>query len=399
MKILHVAGARPNFMKLAPVLRALSRHPDARSVLVHTEQHYDHAMSGTFFQELGLPTPDHALGVGSGTHATQTAGVMTALEPVLQDEAPDLVVVVGDVNSTLSAALTATKLGIPVAHVEAGLRSDDRSMPEEINRIVTDRISDILLTPSPDADERLLREGIDAERIHLVGNVMIDSLLEHLEGARELEMPSRLGVETGRYALATLHRPSNVDHPDRLAEILWALDEIARERPVVLPLHPRTARSMERFGLRVRHVQLHPPLGYLEMIGLMESSALVLTDSGGIQEETTALAVPCLTLRSSTERPITITEGTNRLVADRSRRGILEAYREAVDTPCPRRCPALWDGFAGERIARVLMSWSGLPVVRVEEGVPDRLRPGSLEEVAPAGSSPVGSWIGAGRGR
>jgi UDP-N-acetylglucosamine 2-epimerase (non-hydrolysing) len=398
MKILHVAGARPNFMKLAPVLRALGRHPAVRSVLVHTEQHYDHAMSGTFFQELGLPTPDHALGVGSGTHAAQTAGVMTAIEPVLQEEAPDLVVVVGDVNSTLAAALTATKLGIPVAHVEAGLRSDDRSMPEEVNRILTDQLSEILLTPSPDADERLLREGIDAERIHLVGNVMIDSLLEHRERARELEMPPRLGVDPGRYVLATLHRPSNVDHADRLAEILAALDEIARERPVLLPLHPRTARSMERFGLRVRHVGLHPPLGYLEMIGLMESAAVVLTDSGGVQEETTALAVPCLTLRSSTERPITITEGTNRLVADRSRRGILEAYRQAVDTPCPRRCPALWDGFAGDRIARVLTAWGAPRVAEAVEFFPVTVPDSGAPEEGPAAST-ARRWIRAGQGR
>jgi UDP-N-acetylglucosamine 2-epimerase (non-hydrolysing) len=359
--LLHVVGARPNFMKMAPLLAELDARGGFRNVLVHTGQHYDRRMSAAFFDDLGIQAPDHNLGVGSGSHAVQTASVMKGMESVLEKEAPDLVVVVGDVNSTLAAALTAAKLNVPVAHVEAGLRSGDRSMPEELNRILTDQLSQLLLTPSPDADVRLREEGIPDERIHLVGNVMIDSLFRRLGAARALGMPGRLKVEPGRFVLATLHRPSNVDHPEQLREIFLALDEIAGEMPVVLPLHPRTATNAERFGLRLERVAVRPPLGYLEMIGLMEQAAVVLTDSGGIQEETTALGVPCLTLRSSTERPITITEGTNRLVPIRTRDRIAAAFDEALHSSTKGRCPAFWDGRAAIRIADVVADWAADP--------------------------------------
>ncbi|MBI4538231.1 MAG: UDP-N-acetylglucosamine 2-epimerase (non-hydrolyzing) [Gemmatimonadetes bacterium] len=359
MTVVHVVGARPNFMKMAPLLRALDRGQVVPGVLVHTGQHYDEGMSEAFFADLGIREPDFYLGVGSGSHAIQTAAVLTALEPILLEAHPHLVVVVGDVNSTLAAALAAAKLNIPVAHVEAGLRSHDRTMPEELNRLLTDQLSELLFTPSPDADENLLREGIPAERIHRVGNIMIDSLLDHLPRAHALGALDRLGLERGRYALVTLHRPSNVDVREQLVEIFEALDAIALQMPVVLPMHPRTRKNAEAFGVRLRRARALEPLGYVEMVSLLESAAVVLTDSGGIQEETTVLGVRCLTLRDTTERPITIVEGTNRLVPERTREAILAAVAEALSSPLNGRRPELWDGRTAGRIAEVIARWIG----------------------------------------
>jgi UDP-N-acetylglucosamine 2-epimerase (non-hydrolysing) len=367
MRVLHVAGARPNFMKVAPVIRAL-RARGVETFLVHTGQHYDPTMSELFFRDLGLPEPDVHLGVGSGSHAQQTARVMERLEPVLLERRPDLVVVVGDVNSTLAGALVCAKLGVPVAHVEAGLRSFDRSMPEEINRVLTDQVSELLFTTSPEAEANLLREGIERARIHFVGNPMIDSLERHLAQAARSDVLDRLGLSEGSYGVVTLHRPSNVDDPGRLAGILEALRDVASEIPVVFPAHPRTTRTiraagLDRFvgdGAAGRGIDLTEPLGYLDFLRLMAGARLVLTDSGGIQEETTVLGVPCLTLRPNTERPITIEMGTNRLVGSRPediRREALAVL--AAPRPTPRR-PPLWDGRAGERIAEVIVSWGRL---------------------------------------
>ena len=364
--VLHVVAARPNFMKVAPVLRALDARPGFRTVLVHTGQHYDTSMSDAFFSDLGIRTPDLNLGVGSGTHGAQTAGVIAALEPHLLAERPELVLVAGDVNSTLAAALAAAKLCIPVAHLEAGLRSGDRTMPEELNRILTDQLAELCLTPSPDADENLLREGIAPDRIHFVGNAMIDSLLRELPGARRDGVLAELGLERGRYAVATLHRPSNVDDRATLAEIVAALEQIAERVPVVFPAHPRTAARLEEFGLAAGRVRRIDPIGYRRMLALLEGAGAVLTDSGGIQEETTVLGVPCLTLRDSTERPVTVTHGTNRLVPERSRgaiaRAFSEAWGEAWGVGTEGRHPALWDGGTGERVADVLAAWwAGTP--------------------------------------
>jgi UDP-N-acetylglucosamine 2-epimerase (non-hydrolysing) len=365
MKTLVIAGARPNFMKVAPVLRALSAasHP---GVLVHTGQHYDARMSDAFFRDLGLPEPDHHLGVGSGSHAVQTARVMEAFEPVLEEVRPDWVVVVGDVNSTLACALVASKrteeLGCRIAHVEAGLRSGDWRMPEEINRVLTDRLSHLLLTPSRDALPNLVAEGIAEDRVVFVGNVMIDTLFAQLPGAREMDQPGRLGLPRGRYAAATLHRPSNVDDRDALTAVLSALAAVAEVMPVVLPIHPRTRKNASAFGLddlldRMRVVE---PLGYTEMLSLTDGAAVVLTDSGGLQEETTALGVPCVTLREQTERPITITEGTNRLAPwPLTAEGVFGAFEEAIAAGRAEqgaRAPEGWDGRAAERIVRALAS-------------------------------------------
>ena len=357
MKVLHVAGARPNFMKVAPVMRALEAH-GVETILVHTGQHYDPDMSDAFFSDLELRQPDVHLEVGSATHAVQTARVMERFEPVLLDAPPDLVVVVGDVNSTLAAALVSAKLGIAVAHVEAGLRSYDRTMPEEINRVLTDQVSDVLLTTSPEAEENLKSEGARGS-IHFVGNPMIDSLDRHLERARRSDVVERLGLAGGPYAVVTLHRPSNVDDAAVLGGIMGALDDVANEFPVVFPAHPRTRKMLERIDRRGHGLTLIEPLGYLDFLRLMADAALVLTDSGGIQEETTILAVPCLTLRANTERPITLTMGTNRLIGSNPD-DIREAAIAAVKEPrgVPSR-PPLWDGKAGERIAEVLVAWDG----------------------------------------
>ena len=355
--VLHVVGARPNFMKVAPVMRALDARKGFRSILVHTGQHYDAQMSASFFDDLQIPAPDLNLGVGSGSHGAQTAAVMSALEPHLIAESPDVVLVVGDVNSTIAAALTAAKLNIPVAHVEAGLRSGDRSMPEEINRVLTDQVAELCLTPSPDAADNLQREGIPGERIHFVGNVMVDSLVWHLPSARDLAVPAEMGLERGRYVVVTLHRPSNVDRRETLLGIVEALDEIAAKVPVIFPVHPHTAARLDGFGIPLRNVRAVEPMGYVSMLGLLEGAGSVLTDSGGVQEETTVLGVPCLTLRDSTERPVTLSLGTNRLVPDRSRASILEAFGQAWGSPTEGRRPELWDGAAAERIVDVLEAW------------------------------------------
>jgi len=353
--ILHVVGARPNFMKVAPVMAALARFDDIRQLLVDTGQHYDEAMAGIFLKEFGLPAPDRSLGVGSASHAVQTARVMTAFEAVCLELAPDLVIVVGDVNSTMAATLVAAKLRIPVAHVEAGLRSRDRAMPEEINRIVTDCLADVLLTPSPDGRENLIAEGVPADRIHHVGNVMIDTLLRFLPAATLDRIADRVPSVRGRYAVLTLHRPSNVDERATFTGIASALATIARTMPIVFPVHPRTESRIAEFGLTraLDGVCLTPPLGYVDFLSLTSNAALVLTDSGGLQEESTALGIPCLTLRENTERPITVTQGTNRVVGTRCE-DIVAAFHDVQRHPPARRRPDLWDGRAGPRVASVL---------------------------------------------
>ena len=363
MKVLLVAGARPNFMKVAPILKELARQGH-EAVLVHTGQHYDAQMSAAFFRDLELPEPDHYLGVGSASHAVQTARVMEAFEPVLLEERPDWVVVVGDVNSTLACALVTAKLGYEIgcrlAHVEAGLRSHDWRMPEEVNRVLTDRLSDLLLTPSRDADENLRAEGIPEERIRFVGNVMIDTLFAQLPKARALDVPGQMGLERKCYAVVTLHRPSNVDDPTALRTVLEALGRVAREMPVVLPIHPRTRKNAENFGLSglMEPLRVIEPLGYTEMLSLVEGAAIVLTDSGGLQEETTALGVPCITLREQTERPITLTEGTNRLAPwPLTVEGVSQMVAEVLHhSPevARHRCPRGWDGMAAVRVVAVL---------------------------------------------
>jgi UDP-N-acetylglucosamine 2-epimerase (non-hydrolysing) len=360
IRAVNVVGARPNFMKVAPIHRAMRDAGGFEPLLVHTGQHYDREMSEVFFDELGLPQPDVSLGVGSGSHAEQTAGVMLALEPVLRGRRPDVVVVVGDVNSTLAAALTAAKLSIPVAHVEAGLRSFDRSMPEELNRVVADVLSDVHFAPSRDAVENLRNEGIPAERIHLVGNVMIDSLLACRERARSSTVLDRLGVDPGAYFLATVHRPSNVDAPQDLRRVADILTRVGALLPVILAAHPRTANVLAAAGLGPElergGVRIIGPLGYLDFLQLMAESAAVLTDSGGIQEETTVLGVPCITLRDRTERPITVTEGTN-TVTGLDANAVLLAAGFALDGRPTARRPELWDGRAAVRIVRVLAQW------------------------------------------
>ncbi|TMB13027.1 MAG: UDP-N-acetylglucosamine 2-epimerase (non-hydrolyzing) [Deltaproteobacteria bacterium] len=362
MKIVHVVGARPNFMKIAPVMKAVARAGFAQQKLVHTGQHYDVSMSDVFFSDLGMPLPDIHLGVGSGSHAEQTAKVMVGFESVCAAEKPDLVVVAGDVNSTLACAIDCAKLLIPYAHVEAGLRSFDMTMPEEVNRIVTDRLCDLLLTPSSDGDENLRREGVADERIFRVGNVMIDTLFDHLPRARKQGAAQKLGVDGGRYAVLTLHRPSNVDDAGVLVGLISALDEVQREIPIVFPAHPRTRKRFEEFGLTERVAALSglrvcEPLGYLDFLGLMSQASLVLTDSGGLQEETTALGIPCLTLRENTERPVTVTEGTNTVVGVDPERIVAAARSALSGNGKAGRIPALWDGKASERIADVFRSW------------------------------------------
>ena len=358
MRVLSVVGARPNFMKVAPIHRELQRRGGPVSRIVHTGQHYDEKMSEVFFRQLELPEPDVYLGVGSGSHAQQTARIMSAFEPVLEKERPDVLVVVGDVNSTLACALVAVKLGIPVAHVEAGLRSFDRSMPEEINRIVTDGISELLLVSEESGIENLRREGAAVDRIVLVGNVMIDSLVRVLDAARQLDLVSAYDLERGRYALVTMHRPSNVDDRQRLGTIVEALELVARSVPVVFAVHPRTAERLRSAGLYDRlasapGVRLTEPLGYLEFLHLMDQAAVVLTDSGGIQEETTYLGVPCLTVRENTERPATVEIGTNRLVPLCPPQ-IVERVLGADELKASAGIPPLWDGSAAARIVDAL---------------------------------------------
>jgi UDP-N-acetylglucosamine 2-epimerase (non-hydrolysing) len=349
VKLLHVVGARPNFPKLAPIHRA-GREAGVAQVVVHTGQHYDDAMSDAFFRDLGISAPDVNLAVGSDTHAAQTARIMERIEPVLKTERPDWVVVYGDVNSTMAAAIVASKLGIRVAHVEAGLRSFDRTMPEEINRIITDRLADLLLTPSRDADAQLRAEGEPDHEIFFVGNVMIDSLFYALPAARATGFRESIGVN-GSAVVVTLHRPSNVDDAARIGVLARVLSEIALERPVVFPAHPRTRIRLEQAGLKMDRVTMLEPVGYLEMLDLVEHAFAVVTDSGGLQEETTALGVPCLTVRPNTERPITISEGTNRLVPDP--KDIL-AELSRVNRPAVAPRPEGWDGRAGERVLAAL---------------------------------------------
>jgi len=354
LKVLSVVGARPNFMKVAPVHAALCA-AGIESRLVHTGQHYDERMSDVFFRELGMPAPHVNLGVGSHSHAVQTARIMEAFEAVMLAESPGGVLVAGDVNSTIACALVAVKLGVPVAHLEAGLRSFDRAMPEEINRVLTDAISDLLLTPSADADANLAREGIAGPHVVRVGNAMIDSLVAHLPRARAAEEPARQGLTAQGYALLTLHRAGNVDDPSRLARLLDGARAVAARLPVVFPVHPRTrARIAALGGDAAAGLRLIEPLGYLAFLGLQADAKLVLTDSGGVQEETTALGVPCLTLRDNTERPVTVDEGTNTVVGDDPAR-IAAATAEILDGGGKRgRVPALWDGATGPRVATAI---------------------------------------------
>jgi len=367
--ILCVVGARPNFMKMAPILRAFSaRHDLPEPVLVHTGQHYDAAMNDQLFAGLGLPKPDLNLEVGSASHAAQTAEIMKRFEPALDRYKPACVLVVGDVNSTLACSLVAVKKDVPVIHVEAGLRSFDRSMPEEINRLLTDQIAGLLYTTERSAHTNLAREGIPAERIHFVGNVMIDSLLAHRPRAvppadtlRKAGAPAEAIAGGGRFGVVTLHRPSNVDEPEALAHALGTLAEVSRRAPLIFPIHPRTRANMEKFGLGEMvagaRIVLIPPQGYLEMLGLMANATLVVTDSGGVQEETTALAVPCITMRETTERPITVEQGTNTVVG-RDRQLALAAADEILLNGGKRgRVPELWDGRAAVRIAEHLAGW------------------------------------------
>jgi UDP-N-acetylglucosamine 2-epimerase (non-hydrolysing) len=373
MKILSVVGARPNFMKIAPLIREIRKHDDMQSCLVHTGQHYDVKMAGAFFDDLQIPQPDVCLEVGSGSHAFQTAEVMKRLEPILERERPDMVIVVGDVNSTMAAALTAVKLHIPVAHVEAGLRSFDRSMPEEINRVVTDAVSELLFVTEESGARNLAAEGVAKEKIHFVGNVMIDSL----EASRKLWTNSnaldRLQLKKGRYGVVTLHRPSNVDNIGVLKGLVKALAEVAQLCPIVFPIHPRTKKvleSLEECKALVASDRTVPgpsgifcmdPIGYLDFMCLVSNAKLVLTDSGGIQEETTVLGIPCLTLRDNTERPVTVTHGTNRVIGSAPDRVISEAMKALESSRCATGSPPLWDGRASERIVSIIRQCGNRP--------------------------------------
>jgi UDP-N-acetylglucosamine 2-epimerase (non-hydrolysing) len=360
LKIINIVGARPNLPKIAPLMREMQRHPEIDPVLVHTGQHYDPTLSDIFFRQMGIPTPHVNLEVGSGSHAAQTAEVLKRIEPVLLEHQPDLVLVVGDVNSTIAVSLAAVKLGIPVAHVEAGLRSFDRSMPEEINRILTDALADYLFVTEEDAIQHLLKEGRPRECIYFVGNVMIDSLRHFLPIAQNSPIGDDLALRNGagwnRFAVLTLHRPSNVDSTEKLAELLGVIDSIAAQIPVIFPVHPRTQQRLAQAGIKSHsQLKLIPPVGYLDFLCLLSKATLVLTDSGGIQEETTALGVPCLTLRENTERPITITEGTNILIGTDPAKILPAAQNILAGKGKPGRIPPLWDGHAAERIVDVLL--------------------------------------------
>ncbi len=358
-KIINVAGARPNFMKIAPLMAAMHRRDDVQPLLVHTGQHYDERMSDLFFRQLEIPQPDMNLGVGSGSHAVQTAEVMKAFEQVVLDEKPDVVLVVGDVNSTIACGLVAVKLGVTLVHVEAGLRSFDRGMPEEINRVLTDSISDMLFCTEQSGVDNLLREGVDKGKIFFVGNVMIDTLLKNRQKAEQSTILDDLGLQAGTYAALTLHRPSNVDNAETFSRLLDALDVVQRDMPIVFPVHPRTRNNIPRLGLQDRvdamgNLRLIDPAGYLDFLKLTSSAKLVLTDSGGIQEETTILRVPCLTLRESTERPVTAEIGSNQIVGTDPEK-IVAAYRAVIAGQAGQGdIPPLWDGKAAERITDIL---------------------------------------------
>lgn len=358
-KIINICGARPNFMKIAPLMRAYGDHSGIAPLLVHTGQHYDENMSNLFFRQLNIPEPDINLEVGSGSHASQTAEIMKRFEPLVLEHQPDWVLVVGDVNSTIACALVASKLGVKIAHVEAGLRSFDRGMPEEINRVLTDSISDLLFASEPSGVENLMREGVAAERVHFVGNVMIDTLRANLEKAQRSDVLDKLGLSPREYNVATLHRPSNVDDPAVFGGICDALDVIQRDLPVVFPMHPRTLHNLEKLGMKPRfdamtNLRIIEPLGYLDFLKLTGNACAVLTDSGGIQEETTILGVWCLTIRENTERPVTLTEGTNTLVGTDPQK-IIETYQQRRQQSLDAApVPDKWDGQAAERIAAVL---------------------------------------------
>jgi len=365
VKILSVVGARPNFMKIAPLVHEMRKYPDIESILVNTGQHYDTAMAGQFFEQLEIPVPDVSLEVGSGTHAVQTAEVMKRLEPVLEKLRPDVVVVVGDVNSTMAAALTAVKLHIPVAHVESGLRSFDRAMPEEINRLVTDAISDQLFVSEESGRANLLKEGVDPGKIHFVGNVMIDCLERFRPLWARSDVRQRIGVDGVPYGVVTLHRPSNVDEPAMLEKLMEALVDIGRQIPLIFPVHPRTRQRLASLDVPLvtslkgaqangKGILCVDPLGYVDFMALVSSARIVLTDSGGLQEEASVLGVPCLTMRENTERPATVTHGTNRIVGTSTTKIMAEAWRVLDEPkPAPKR-PALWDGRTSERIISIL---------------------------------------------
>ncbi|MBI5960530.1 MAG: UDP-N-acetylglucosamine 2-epimerase (non-hydrolyzing) [Chloroflexi bacterium] len=357
MHILHVVGARPNFMKVAPVMAALACKPGIRQTLIHTGQHYDPNMSDIFFRQLEIPEPDINLEIGSGSHAIQTAQIMMRFEEVVQEHKPDWVLVYGDVNSTIAAALVCAKLWIPVAHVEAGLRSGDRRMPEEINRLLTDQIASLLFTPSTDGDENLKKEGITSDKIRFVGNVMIDTLIRLLPYAERVDLP---GVPD-RYVLVTLHRPSNVDEPTMLKPIMETLIRLSERLPVVFPIHPRTRKRLAEYEIMIptgQQLQLLDPVGYIEFLALQRRASIVITDSGGIQEETTYLGVPCLTLRENTERPVTVSMGTNVLVGRDMQRLEQEVHHILDGSAKPKQIPPLWDGKAGERIADIMFEYA-----------------------------------------
>ena len=378
IKVMHIVGARPNFMKIAPLMREISRYPqEFDQLLLHTGQHYDYEMSKSFFNDLGLNEPDICLGVGSGTHAEQTGKIMIEFERVCFQEKPDLVIVVGDVNSTIACAIVAAKLCIPIAHIEAGLRSFDRTMPEEINRILTDQISDYLFTTCEDANQNLIKEGIPENKIFFVGNTMIDTLLNHMEIAKNSVILGKLGLRKNnkikKYAIVTLHRPSNVDNLKILKGIFNALNELAREISIIFPAHPRTIKQIKNFKLQEminyeenfmsneltktnRNTLAIPPLGYLDFLCLMSNAAIVLTDSGGIQEETTILGIPCLTLRNSTERPITVKEGTNTVVGNDPDKIVNIAFSILKNGTPRKKTPKYWDGKAAQKIIEVLRS-------------------------------------------
>jgi len=359
MKILNVAGARPNFMKIAPIMAAMGRNARIDPMLVHTGQHYDQRMSDLFFHQLGIPKPDVNLGVGSASHAVQTAEIMKSFEPVLLEHRPDAVLVVGDVNSTIACGLVAVKLGIQLIHVEAGLRSFDRTMPEEINRLLTDSISDLLLCSEPSGVENLRREGVADSKIHLVGNVMIDTLVKNRERAQQSPILEDLGLTAGEYVVLTLHRPANVDDATVLGRLLDAFEAIDRDCPIVFPVHPRTRNNLAKLGLSERiegltNLRLIEPAGYLDFLRLMSSAKAVLTDSGGIQEETTILRVPCITLRPNTERPITAEIGSSRIVGNDPAK-IIEAWQSIQSNTWPTpQVPLLWDSHAADRIVTVI---------------------------------------------
>ena len=358
-RIINICGARPNFMKIAPLMRAYKQHPDIQPLLVHTGQHYDQNMSDLFFKQLNIPEPDLNLEVGSGSHANQTAEIMKRFEPIVLEHKPDWVLVVGDVNSTIACGLVAKKLGVRLAHVEAGLRSFDRAMPEEINRLLTDTISDILFVSEPSGLENLKHEGIPDERVHFVGNVMIDTLRANLEHAEKSTILNELGLEPKGYNVVTLHRPSNVDDPAIFGGIADAMEQIQQDLPIVFPMHPRTRHNLPKLGLaerfeNMKQLRIIEPLGYLDFLKLTANATAVLTDSGGIQEETTILGVWCLTIRENTERPVTITSGTNTLVGTDPAK-IIAAYRQRrSEKLSDHAVPEKWDGQAAERIAAVL---------------------------------------------